>query len=196
MSATSTIVVAAITAGSTLIAALGGSAGGYWLAGRNEARRDERKSARQSAARQEKQRGRLAEARSTFQRDTLLELQVELQRLVRSSVRIAQEDRANLKKHGTFYLLPGDLDQEAFAATVAVQRLREHILDDDLRDAVSAFVDRCVDVGLVVTRFSNPPPDPKAAVRAIERMEDRLDYDEMTKQVGAALRRELGHTLG
>jgi hypothetical protein len=120
-----------------------GGLGGYWLAGRNEEARDQRAAVREAAVRREGLAERLEEDRHTFQRDTLLELQDELQRLARVTSKINLQDRQTVVERGQLYLLPDGLSDEAFQITVAVQRLRARVLDDELRQRIADFIDVC-----------------------------------------------------
>lgn len=175
---------------------LGGGLVGYWFSGRNDEARDKRAADRDQAAK------RLDRdiARDTwsheFQRDLYLDLQDQLQRLVRSTFQQIKADQHTLEATGKMTSLPDGMSDEAFGLTIELNRVRQRILDDDIRQAVSDFYDESV-------RLSMEAPlewgvmknqDPAYLLNIAKRNEQQLaaSYAELTKKLGAALRKEIG----
>jgi hypothetical protein len=92
--------LAAITGFTTLTGTLGGTLGGYWFAGRNEEKRDERTAEREADARRVARAERLADQRHEIQRQTLFELQDELRHLSRFTFLIIRYDRKTIREQG------------------------------------------------------------------------------------------------
>jgi hypothetical protein len=183
----------AISAVATVFAALGG----YWLAGRNEEARDERMANRERAARQEEKRDRLQEQRDAFQRDTLLELQDQLQRLVRSTMVILMQDLSTLKEKRRLFQLPEGLSDENFAVTVAVQRLRERVLDEPTRAAIEEFVAYCAGCSVTLPAQRASSTDADEMIAHTERAQAELGgrYLALLEGFGGLLRRQLARGL-
>lgn len=123
-------------AGSTLIASLLG----YLLAGANEARRDRRAVEREHTTRQEEGRAAALQARHEYQLATLLALQEAVQLMARSTARALHYDHMEARK-GLHGQLPSELDAELLAHQLEVIKLRNRVLDDDLRTALEALTD-------------------------------------------------------
>jgi hypothetical protein len=173
-----------------------GSLGGYWLAGRNEDKRDQRAATRESAARRESLADRLEEDRHTFQRDTLLEFQDELQQLVRNTAQISLQDQRTIKAQGQLYQLGGELSDAARQLMVSVARLRSRVLDDQLRAEVGEFADLCGVSGMPSAKYPQGKiPDDQRDEAIAERQAQTVrianTYARLTELLGVHLRREL-----
>lgn len=104
------------------------------LARRNDADKDRRAAAREEANRAAALAERLNEERHERQRETLLELQDELQKLARATGRILHQDLMTVRQQGGVFLLPdATMSEDSLAATVAVLKLKERVLVDELR---------------------------------------------------------------
>lgn len=178
------------------ITTLLGGLGGYWLAGRNDDKRDQRAAARETTARRASLAERLEEDRHIFQRDTMLELQDELQRLVRYTAQISLQDQRTIKEEGQLDLLDEDLNEEGTRLRVSVHRLRSRVLDDQLRTEVGEFAALCATAGIgsVEYRKGKVPDDRRDA--EIARLQTQMvkivdTYAELSESLGVQLRREL-----
>jgi hypothetical protein len=176
---------------------LAGGLGGYWLAGRNEEARDKRAAAREVQARREALGERLEEDRHNFQRDTLLELQEELQRITENVIQIMTRDTKTIKESGEIQL-GGSLSDENKRIAVSIQRLKNRVLDDELRQAVRDYGGLCSTYGLGEHALPFPEgkvPDARR-VYALEQLDEgakrvAFAYAKVTDMLGAQLRREL-----
>lgn len=121
-------------AGSTLAASLLG----YLLAGANEARRDRRAAERERGARQDDSWAAALQARHQSQLETLLALQEAIQSMARSTSRALHHDHMQARA-GTYGDLPAELDAELLANQLEVTKLRNRVLDDDLRTAIEGL---------------------------------------------------------
>jgi hypothetical protein len=165
---------------------------GYVLAGRNERARDERVAAREAIARRASVRERLVEQSHAFQRETLLELQDALQRQVRCAAKVIFHDQQTLKQHGTLTLLGEELNEESYRIGVTVRRLKERVLDPELRAAVEQFHSQvsALDASVVFVKDMS-------AEDGIKHLEGQLTnltnhYIALSDRLGEALRGELG----
>lgn len=179
--ATWTVVIAPIT---TLI----GTLGGYWFAGRNDEKRDERAGRRERDARRDMRAERLGDQRHEVQRQTLFALQDELEKLLISHTVTATE--MFLQQHGK---QRGDWASEKSSAIgysetlSAVQRLHSRVLDPQLRGSVAHFIAKC---NPYTIRYTDPADEVNAEVQA-QIMEVGWQYRDVMEQLGAELRREL-----
>jgi hypothetical protein len=178
------------------ITTLLGGLGGYWLAGRNDDKRDRRAAVRESTARRDSLAERLEEDRHIFQRDTLLELQDELQQLVRNTAQISLQDQRTIKAEGQMYLLDGDLSEENMRLRVSVHRLRSRVLDDQLRTEVGKFTTFCAISGMPLAEYREGKVPDDQRDEAIARMQAQIvqianTYGELSESLGVHLRREL-----
>jgi hypothetical protein len=188
-----TIVVAGIGAVATVTSGLGGSLGGYLLAGRNDEARDIRAEQREERSRAAALAERLQEQRHDWQREVLLELQDELQRLARATGRILHQDLMTVRETGRVTQLPEGLGgDDSLAATVAVQKLRERVLAADLRALVGDFVGYCAfaTTGYLADHKDDPPDELEAFIRNRE-TEMGFRYAGLMQQLGEHLRREV-----
>lgn len=167
--------------------------GGYWLAGRNEERRDERAAGRELAARREASIERLSEQRHDFQRDLLLELQDAMLKEVRAIIKVSLQDLRTLRKDGQVYQIGTELDAEAYDAGVDFRRLMSRVLDDDLRSALED-VHRLATEGDSGVVFVLENRDPDATIARIEAKQKAMTdrYAEVHDLLGVHLRAELG----
>lgn len=175
-----------IVAASTLLASLGG----YLLAGRNERRRDERALRRELRLRVSERKSKLDDDRHNIQRETLLSLQDAVQAMARFTGKTLHFDHMQARQ-GKYTQLPDTLSDDSYANLVEVRRLTSRILDPDVRAAVDKFV------GLTAKLASTPRGLEGQAGDHLERfataklMELNDGYDEMTKILGEAVRREI-----
>jgi hypothetical protein len=127
--------------------------GGYWLAGRNDEARDERAARREERARLVTREDRLEDEREAFQRDVRLELQDRLLALTRTTREVILQDRRTLKQQGQLYQLSEDLNQRSHEAGVALLRIRERVLNEDLRRKLKALQEFDAEVDLLSIRL-------------------------------------------
>jgi hypothetical protein len=187
-----TIFVAGIGAVTTLL----NGVGGYWLSGRNDEARDIRTLQREQTARKEERDDRLQEQRHEWQRQTLLDLQDELQKLARATGKILHQDLLTVREKGGVFLLPDALGGDEFlAATVAVQKLRERVLPDELRARVGDFVEFCAhaSTGAILEHKNDPPEELEALINGL-RAEMGSCYSDLIERLGAHIRNELGRS--
>ncbi|MFE5407657.1 hypothetical protein [Microbacterium sp. NPDC056569] len=177
-----------IIAISTLAAAIIG----YVLAGINDARRDRRAFDRERAARSEDRNSTATYARHhQFQLETLLALQEALQSMARLTVRGLLHDEA-AARGGKLGTLPDDLDAEMLANGIEVLRLRNRVLDDNLRFRLEEFAQRTSQVSILASQryagLSGAALDNESR-NAIAEYSGTVD--EIMNHLGAALRAEL-----
>lgn len=87
-------------------------------------------------------------------------------------------------------MLPDGLSDDAFQATVSVQRLRTRVLDPDLRRAVEEFVSQCSRDSVPAGLDGVPAEDAIAWIE--QRMSTRAErYEVVVELLGEQLRREL-----
>lgn len=192
MADVTTIWVAVTGALATVVSGLGGSLGGYRLAGRNDEARDIRTAEREEASRAAALAERLQEQRHERQRQVLLDLQDELQRLARTTGKILHQDLKTVRESGGLFLLPEGLGgDDSLAATVAVQKLSARILAADLRALVADFVSFC---GFATTGYipghRNDPPDELAAFINDITAEMGTRYAHLVERLGEHIRGE------
>lgn len=180
--ATWTAVIAPITT-------LFGTLGGYWFAGRNDGKRDERAGRRERDGRRDARTERLDDERHEVQRQTLFALQDELQRL--SSSHTLTAVGLFLRFHGSEQVdcankQPPDI---AYAETLnTVHRLQSRILDPQLRESVTSFTAKC---NPYVIRYTDRPAGEVNAEVQARILEVGLRYLDVVEQLGEHLRREL-----
>ncbi len=190
------IFVAGIGALATVTGGLGGSLGGYWLAGRNDEARDIRTEQREEKSRAAARAERLQDRRHEWQRQVLLELQDELVKVTRETGKILMQDRTTVREQGGVFRLPEGIGgEESRAATVAVQKLRSRVLADDLRALVGDFVNFCgfADTGAIIAHKNDPPEQLESLIDNLE-AELGTRYNFVVEQLGEHIRRneELG----
>ncbi|TFB63462.1 hypothetical protein E3O47_07490 [Cryobacterium sp. TMT2-17-1] len=127
-----------LLAATTLMASLGG----YFLAGRNESRRDRRQAEQDRARADREQSAASNERKNRFQLDTLLELQDAVQLEARLTGRAMHFDHMQARE-SNYTQLPNDWSDEMHSNGVNVNRLVSRVLSDDLRDGVSRFTAAC-----------------------------------------------------
>ncbi|QHC68856.1 hypothetical protein GSU68_19260 (plasmid) [Rathayibacter sp. VKM Ac-2759] len=175
---------------------------GFLLAGLNERRRDTR-AAKQAAAAQvitaqeertaRKEDREVAAATATHQLrlEVVLQLQEALQRTARLVGRAMLHDQEKARD-GEFGSLPDGLDEELFNNAVLLAKLRERILDEELRREVQIFHDRSVALSLnPQLLYGNRTPQ-QLARRTMELLGNwNEDVERVMKHVGAAVRTEM-----
>lgn len=178
---------ALLVAGTTLAA----SFGGYFLAGLNEARRDQRAVARERRSRAEDAHLRREEERHRLQFETLMALQEDVQQLARQCGRTLHFDHMQARQ-GRYTQLPDGWGEAELATRLSLKRNASRVLDDDVRAAVEELSEVTARVGLspmVLKGLSGDDLEAAADARwrpllpAVERA---------NKEIGSALRRELG----
>lgn len=175
-----------IIATSTLVAAFLG----YALAGLNEARRDRRAAEREKLARAEERHSAAIRDRHQFQLETLLALQDAVQLMARLTGRAMHFDHMQARE-GQYTQLPPDHDAEILSNGFDVIRLRNRLLDQDLRRAIERFESAS-------SAATMPPVYYKGlSGEALESAANRLsgqfgeEYALVMDQLGEALRTEL-----
>lgn len=168
--------------------------GGYWLAGRNEERRDARTAERERRQRRDLLADKLEERRHEFQLGLLLELQDVVRRFVRAGHKVARFDQEALRTTGKFSRLGSDLDGETYDAGVDLGRLRVRVLDVALRRDLDELHSQGTRLELSYIQLENVPPD-----RAIAELEGRLRAQgeaivRITDRIGELVRAELLRT--
>jgi hypothetical protein len=169
---------------------------GYWLAGQNEEKRDQRATERELVARQDARVERADDRRHDFQREVLLELQDVLRRHMRSTVLIVMRDKRTLKEQGKFCLVGEELSEESFAAGIDLFLLRERVLDDQLRRELEGFHTQTSKLEAEIAYLKDRPAN--EAITRLEAQETALRsaHGEVTKRLGELLREELGWIPG
>jgi hypothetical protein len=151
--------------------AVGGTLGGYWFAGRNEEKRDERTAVREAAARRAALAERLDDQRHEIQRETLMALQTELVQLARLTAQIVMYDRDAVRKGATGVVrVPDELSTGFMEKVRETQQLESRILDDPLRGTIRGFLGVCAGI-----TASNPKASPEQAVAESDRQLDELN---------------------
>lgn len=123
---------------------------GWGLAQLGDERHDRRQVKREAAAAQATRQVSVDDCRSNFQRESLLSLQEEMAHLARATGRLRYEDTMLYRNEGKPWgrmPLSEEWSDKHFAATVETNKLTVRIADDELREAVGAFVSLCGDVG-------------------------------------------------
>ncbi len=174
----------------TALATLGAAFLGFLLAGINEAKRDARAAAHQREVRAEEKLAAAMNARQEFQRETLLSLQDAIQLMARLTGRTLHFDHMNARKNLQTQL-PEEYSNEIYANGVDVIRLRNRILNDELREIIVHFAEAC-------SRISGPPSGyTDLSPQAVETHADALrtelgtHYKNTMDQLGTVLRAEL-----
>jgi hypothetical protein len=177
------------TAVTAPITTLLGTLGGYWFAGRNDDKRDERAARRERDARRDARTERLGDQRHEIQRQTLFALQDELEKL--SSSHTVTATAMYLRLHGKEQVDWGSEKSSAIAYSEtlsAVQRLHSRILDPRLRESVARFIAKCNPYAI---RYTDRSADEVRAEVQAQIMEVGFQYLDVMEQLGAELRREL-----
>ncbi|WP_182711139.1 hypothetical protein [Curtobacterium flaccumfaciens] len=167
-----------------------GSILGYMLSGLNDARRDRRTTLRERAARHDERDAEDRRERHAFQRATLLELQDAIQLMARLTGRTMHFDHMQARA-GKYTQLPSEYDEEMHANGVDVIRLRNRLLDKDLRQSIASFESQCGYVSFLPPRHQTERPEEVDAV-ALEQMRTFGDQVSIVMDaVGEALRANL-----
>lgn len=128
-------------------------------------------------------------ARVAFQRDTLLELQDAVLRLMRNTALLHIHHRKVYWENRTYAREkdPPELSDENREANAAVNRLRQRVLDDSLRQDVRAVQELCTQITMP-TQLTGESDD-EAARRANEQ-NVRLahEYTDLENHLGEVLR--------
>lgn len=173
--------------------------GGYWLAGRNEEKRDLRalRRARDERIREWKQTAE--QARHKLQLETVLELQDAIQAAARCSMRIVHHDHMKARE-GEFTMLPEGYSDDFEASRINVRRLMSRVLDEALRASVAAFVAGLSDLTFdprrhyldAAGKLLTGPSLERAADAAYARTNSLVGN--AMEQIGIAIRREISWT--
>ena len=130
-------------------------------------------------------------ARDAFQRETLLELQDAMLRVVRTTTLLRINHRTVYASNGTYAREadPPGMSEEFREAVAIAARLRQRVLDDDLRQ-------RMQDVRGLCTQIVSPPETGETDEQAARRAEDesnRLahEYSDLEDHLGEVLRARL-----
>lgn len=175
-----------VVAASTLLASLGG----YMLAGRNERRKDERALRRELRLRISERKSKLDDNRHAIQRETLLSLQDAVQSMARFTGKTLHFDHMQARK-GKATLLPDGLSEDSYQNLVEVRRLTSRILDPHVRAAVDKFIGMTNALTYPAKELAGLAGDQLERV-ALAKIVDLNDgYEEMTKVLGEAARREI-----
>lgn len=137
-----------IIAASTLFAVVFG----YLMAGINDALRDRRNAQRDRLARQEERRSTRRSRQHELQLETLLCLQDALQTMARLTGRAMHFDHMQARQ-GKYTQLPEGYSEDMHANGVEVVRLRNRVLDDDLRAAILSFESASAEVSMSPKRY-------------------------------------------
>jgi hypothetical protein len=172
----------------------GFGSGGYWLAGRNDEARDERAAKREERARIVTREGRLDDERQAFQRDVLLELQDRLLALTRTTTEVILHDRRTLKQEGQMYQLPEDLSQRNHEAGVALLRIRERVLNEDLRHELKALQEFATEIELLSIQLRETDADQAIAQLDTASAELTRRHTQVNEMLGRELRGVLGRS--
>ncbi|PPF14303.1 hypothetical protein C5C94_07965 [Rathayibacter sp. AY1C3] len=163
---------------------------GFFLAGLNEARRDGRSAVRERSARAEERRSAALQNQHQFQLDTLLALQDAVQRMARLAGRTMHFDHMEARE-GRYSLLPSEYDADMTTNDLDVIRLRNRLLDDELRGAVEKFASAAA----AATRppvFYRGLDEGERERKASDLIQDfESDYKLVMDQLGQTLRAEL-----
>lgn len=175
-----------IIASSTLIAAFLG----YALAGLNEARRDRRAAEREKLARAEDRFAAAVRDRHQFQLETLLALQDAVQLMARFTGRAMHFDHMQARE-GKYTQLPADHDAEIMSNRFDVIRLRNRLLDRDLRRAIERFESAASAGMMPPTHFKDRSGQALESDAAQLTGQFGDEYTLVMSQLGEALRTEL-----
>jgi hypothetical protein len=164
--------------------------GGYWLAGRNEEKRDQRALAREDISRRAARAERLSDERHEIQRQTLFDLQDELVHLASFTSRIVMFDRRNpgRTRDGKAVPLPDEPNQGFADKMRSVQRLRSRVLDCELRESVVAFIAVCTNATMIDATQS-----PEELVASADRKIQDLanTFPPLNERLGRSIRGEI-----
>lgn len=186
--------------------------GGFWLAGRNEEKRDQRTLAREDVSRRAARAERLSDERHEIQRQTLFDLQDELVDLGSFTSRIVMFDRRNpgRTRDGKAVQLPDEINEGFTDKMRSVQRLRSRILDSELRAEVATFTELCTHATMIDPTAGSPEELVDSADRKIQQLAkyfpplidrlgegirgeiDRLRADDSARAVHSQVRRRWG----
>jgi hypothetical protein len=156
-----------------------------WLRDRRTSARDqataEATRAREREARDAARRAQLFERRVAFQRETLLNLQDAVVRYTRVAGKMHHLDRMEQRRTGNWgrYLLPDDLNNEAFQANVSIMVLISRVRDNRVRELAETFREHASRVGISDTE--------EAGRNALDIVTEVLDP--LHKRIGEVLRK-------
>ncbi len=167
---------------------------GYWLAGRNEEARDTRAAKREERARAIARQESLEDEREAFQRDVLLDLQDRLLAVTRTATEVVLQDRRTLKETGQMYLLPEDLSDRVHAAGVALLRIRERVLNSELRRELKALHEFSTEVELLSLKLRGVNADQAVARLDAASHELAQRHTRVNEILGRELRALLGRS--
>jgi hypothetical protein len=130
-------------------------------------------------------------ARDAFQRETLLALQDALMVLGRVMSRVHMHDLNAYRETGEWgkVPLPDELDEGTRTAIVGVNRHRVRVLDDDVRNAVKAFVELAGEMAIPPLSATTHDLRMAAAEAAYRRM--TAAFEPLQERIGVLLREVL-----
>jgi hypothetical protein len=172
------------------IVAVAGSILGYVLAGVNDARRDRRVAAHDAIVRREERATTALQEQPAFQRATLLDLQDSIQLMARLTGRAMHFDHMQARE-GEYTQLPPGYSDEMFENGVEVTRLRNRILNNQLRMQIAAFTMQCTEASMSPTRYQNRPIGDADDVALALMRQFNIQVETVMDAVGEALRANL-----
>lgn len=166
---------------------------GFVFAGWNDARRDRRTAERERVTRAEDRHTAAVRDRHQFQLETLLALQDAIQLMARLTGRTMHFDHMQARE-GKYNQLPGDDDNEILSNGFDVIRLRNRLLDDELREAIDEFHAAASHGLLPPTHYQGLSGEQLETAAALLSSRFGNDYTRVMDKLGIALRTELAWT--
>ena len=164
--------------------------GAYRLASLSDEGRDARAAEREERARLSAREDTLEHEHRMFQRDVLLDLQDRLIAVTRTATEILVQDRRTLTQSGQMHELPEDLRRGSYSADIALLRIRERVLSDELRQELRALQELTTEI--VLSHRGDADPD-----QAIARLDAAsAELARRHARVNEILGRELRAVLG
>lgn len=175
-----------VTPLATLIAAFGG----YFLAGMNDQRRDERQASDERELRVSERRAEREQQRHQFQLETLIALQVDVEKMARLTGRALHFDHMQARQ-GLYTQLPESWSEEMYANSMQVGLLRGRVLDPGLRATVEAFAAKCTYLSMTPSHFEGLEGQALEAEADARLRELSLGAGDTVDAIGDAIRKEL-----
>lgn len=166
---------------------------GYWIAGQNESRRDQRAFDHESVTRRESRHEDSERRLYEYQRELLERMQDSWTELVISSVAISTFQIQSLLSHGQYMDTPEELEKRVVSSRIQFNPLMERVTDDELRAELQ-------EVSMLLTRttiayLGNKVVDAKAETESL-RKDSLASLERVTKineKIGVLLRDNLKH---
>lgn len=168
---------------------------GYALAGLNDARRDHRAATREQEARREEREMTIRHRQHEFQLATLLELQDALQLMARLTGRALHFDHMQARE-GQYTQLPADYSDEMHANGVDVIRLRNRLLDEELRTRIELFESECSEASMSPMHYRGLDGEQLESKALDVLTKFGLQVANAMNELGIALRTELSRAPG